>query len=59
MQKMIKSSFPELTDEDFNKLGISESGDVLYINGEPYFRYYIAELEGYFNKSQRKSFLFQ
>ncbi|MCI5911267.1 MAG: hypothetical protein MRZ46_06445 [Oscillospiraceae bacterium] len=54
-----KVKLSELTDEDFNKLGISESGDVLYINGEPCFRYYIAELEGYFNKSQRKSFLFQ
>lgn len=49
----------ELTDEDFNKLGVDESGDVLYINGEPCFRYCIAELEGYFDTSQREMTLFQ
>lgn len=49
----------ELTDEDFELLGVDEEGDVLYINDEPYFRYYIAELEEYFDLSNRKITFFE
>lgn len=44
----------KVSDEDLAKLGVAESGDVLYINDKPCFRYYIADLEGYFSKTNRR-----
>lgn len=43
-----------LTDEDLATLGIPESGDVMYYNGECVFRYYIAILEQYFDISKQE-----
>lgn len=44
----------ELSDEQLAGLGISESGDVLTFNGKTCFRFYVAELEDYFNVDSRK-----
>lgn len=43
----------ELTDEQLEELGITESGDVLTFNGKVCFRYYVAELENYFEIDSR------
>ena len=43
----------ELSDEQLAELGVSESGDVLKVNGKTCFRYYVAELEDYFNTEER------
>lgn len=43
-----------LTDEQLAYLGVSESGDVLTFNGKICFRYYVAELEDYFDVDSRK-----
>lgn len=43
----------ELSDEQLAELGVSESGDVLKFNGKTCFRYYVAELEDYFNTEER------
>lgn len=42
-----------LTDEQLAKLGVPEKGDVMYFNGEVCFRYYVAELEEYFDVDSR------
>ena len=44
----------ELTDSDLADLGVSESGDVMLYNGKICFRYYVAELENYFDVNSRK-----
>lgn len=46
--------FSELKDADLVKLGIPEQGDVMYCNGKPVFRYYIAILEEYFDISKQE-----
>lgn len=43
----------KLTDEQLDKLGVPEKGDVMYFNGEVCFRYYVAELEEYFDVDSR------
>lgn len=42
-----------LTDEQLAEIGIDESGDVLVFNGKVCFRYYVAELENYFDINSR------
>lgn len=44
----------ELTNEQLESLGISESGDVLIFNDKVCFRYYVAEIEDYFDIDSRK-----
>lgn len=44
----------DLSDEQLETLGISESGDVLVFNGKVCFRYYVAETEDYFDIDSRK-----
>lgn len=44
----------ELNNEQIASLGVSESGDVLIFNGKVCFRFYVAELEDYFNIDSRK-----
>lgn len=43
-----------LTDEQLAELGVSEEGDVLFFNGKVCFRFYVAELENYFETESRK-----
>lgn len=43
-----------LSDEQLADLGVSEEGDVLSFNGKVCFRYYVAELEDYFDTDSRK-----
>ncbi len=43
----------ELSDEQLKGLGVSDSGDVLTFNGKTCFRYYVAELEDYFETEKR------
>ena len=43
----------QLTDEQLAELGVSESGDVLKFNDKICFRYYVAELEDYYNTEKR------
>lgn len=42
-----------LTDENLAMLGVPESGDVMTFNGEVCFRFYVAEIEEYFNVNDR------
>lgn len=42
-----------LTDAQLAQLGVPESGDVMYFNGEICFRYYVAEIEEYFDTESR------
>ncbi len=42
-----------LTDEQLAMLGVPESGDVMLFNGKVCFRYYVAELEEYFDVDDR------
>ena len=42
-----------LTDEQLEMLGVPESGDVMLFNGKICFRFYIAELEEYFDVDSR------
>ena len=44
----------DLTDQQLAALGVAESGDVLYVNGNPQFRYYIAVLDSYYDMSKRE-----
>lgn len=44
----------ELSDEQLESIGISETGDVLVFNGKVCFRYYVAEAEDYFDINSRK-----
>ncbi len=43
----------DLTDAQLAQLGVSESGDVLTFNGKVCFRYYVAELEDYYDTESR------
>lgn len=43
-----------LDDATLAKLGVSDSGDVLTFNGKICFRYYVAEIEDYFEVDSRK-----
>ncbi len=43
----------QLTDAQLAELGVSESGDVLKFNDKVCFRYYVAELEDYYNTEKR------
>ena len=44
----------ELTDVQLNDLGIADEGDVMKFNGKTVFRYYVAELDDYFDTESRK-----
>ncbi len=48
----------DLSDNTLAKLGVPSQTDVLYLNGEPCFRSYIAVLEEYFSSSERVSSVF-
>ncbi len=48
----------DLSDETLSSLGVPEKNDVLYLNGKPCFRSYIAVLEEYFSSSERVSSVF-
>ena len=43
----------DLTDAQLAQLGVSDSGDVLTFNGKVCFRYYVAELEDYYDTESR------
>lgn len=43
-----------LTDAQLANLGVSASGDVMIFNGKVVFRYYVAELEDYYDVGSRK-----
>ncbi len=43
-----------LSDAQLAQIGISESGDVLTFNGKVCFRYYVAELDDYYDVNSRK-----
>lgn len=44
----------ELDDAKLAQLGIADSGDILTFNGKVCFRYYVAEIENYFDVDSRK-----
>jgi len=44
----------DFTDSQLADLGVSESGDVMILNGKVIFRYYVAEIEDYFDINSRK-----
>lgn len=46
-------SLSSLSDADLEMLGVPETGDVMLFNGKVCFRYYIAELESYFDVDSR------
>ena len=43
-----------LTDEQLAELGVSDQGDIMTFNGKICFRFYVAEIEDYFNTEKRK-----
>lgn len=43
-----------LTDAQLDALGIADEGDVMKFNGKTVFRYYVAELDDYFDVNSRK-----
>ena len=43
-----------LTDAQLDSLGIADEGDVMKFNGKTVFRYYVAELDDYFDVDSRK-----
>lgn len=43
-----------LSDNQLEKLGVSSEGDVLTFNGKVCFRFYIAEIENYYDVNSRK-----
>ena len=43
----------DLSDAQLEQLGVSASGDILTFNGKVCFRYYVAELEDYFDTESR------
>lgn len=53
LQRNNEIPLSSLSDEQLAELGISESGDVLTYNGKVCFRYYVAELEDYFEVDKR------
>ena len=44
----------DLTDEQLGALGVTEEGDVMTFNGKVCFRWYVAELDSYFDTESRK-----
>ncbi len=48
----------DLSDNTLSSLGVPEQTDVLYLNGQPCFRSYVAILEDYFSSSERVSSVF-
>lgn len=46
----------ELTDAQLAELGVSDSGDILKFNDKVCFRYYVAELEDYYNTDKKNVF---
>ena len=48
----------DLTDRNIKELGVPDKTDVLYLNGKPCFRSYIAVLEEYFSSTERVSSVF-
>lgn len=48
----------DLSDKKLKELGVPDKTDVLYLNGEPCFRSYIAVLEEYFSSTERVSSVF-
>ena len=53
LQKNNELPLSSLSDEQLAEMGVSESGDVLTYNGKVCFRYYVAELEDYFEVDKR------
>ena len=47
-----------LSDQNLADLGVPDAGDVLFYNGSPCFRYYVAILENYFDLEHKKITLF-
>ncbi|MBQ8960131.1 MAG: hypothetical protein IJ071_02815 [Ruminococcus sp.] len=43
----------DLSDQQLAQLGVSESGDVMSFNGKVCFRYYVAELDDYYDVDSR------
>lgn len=43
-----------LSDEQLKMLGVSDNGDVMVYNGKVVFRYYVAEIEDYYDVDSRK-----
>lgn len=54
LQKNSSLPLNSFTDEQLEELGVSDAGDVMYYNGKVCFRFYIAELEDYFDVTSRK-----
>ncbi|MCM1529417.1 MAG: hypothetical protein NC093_05405 [Alistipes sp.] len=53
LQKDNEILLSSLSDDQLAEIGVSESGDVLTYNGKVCFRYYVAELEDYFEVDKR------
>lgn len=54
LEKNYSVQLSDLSDEQLASIGISETGDVLVFNGKVCFRYYVAEVENYFDINSRK-----
>jgi hypothetical protein len=54
LQLNTKMLLKDLDNEKLEALGVSESGDVMMFNGKVCFRYYVAELDNYFDTETRK-----
>ncbi len=54
IQKNNSVKLSELSDAQLADLGVSDSGDVMTFNGKVCFRYYVAEIEDYFDVNSRK-----
>ena len=58
VEKVDSVLLSSLSDKDLADFGVPESGDVLYFNGKPCFRYYVAVLENYFDLDHKSLSLF-
>lgn len=54
IQKDNSIELASLTDEQLADLGVSDQGDIMMFNGKICFRFYVAEIEDYFNTETRK-----
>ncbi|MBO4878619.1 MAG: hypothetical protein J5501_11505 [Ruminococcus sp.] len=54
LQLNTKMMLKDLDNEKLEALGVSEEGDVMTFNGKICFRYYVAELDNYFDTETRK-----
>ena len=54
LQLNTKMLLRDLDNEKLEALGVSEEGDVMTFNGKVCFRYYVAELDNYFDTESRK-----